>query len=75
LLLFLNINFIDRANFFRDSNIVVTNGFCMPASCSVTKSLQFLNQQVLAKNDLVALGGECRDINDIDLEPLDYFAM
>lgn len=72
---FFSINFINRANFFRASEIVVRNGFCLPASCSVTKNLQFLNQQFLVKNDLVAFDGECRDFKDIDFEPLDYFAM
>lgn len=47
----------------------------MPTSCSVTKVIQFLNQQFLISNDLIALGGECRDVNVIELEPLDYFAM
>ena len=47
----------------------------MPASCSVNKVVQFLNQKILNKNDLAALGGRCRDVNDILLEPLDYFAM
>ncbi|XP_070501268.1 nose resistant to fluoxetine protein 6-like [Chironomus tepperi] len=63
------------ANFLRASKLVVGNGFCMPASCSVPKVVQFLNEQYLLKNDLVALGGQCRDINDVQFEPLDYFAI
>lgn len=70
-----HLNNFHRANLFRASKTVVTNGFCMPTSCSEAKVIQFLNQQFLFNNDLVALGGQCRDFNSIELKSLDYFAM
>ncbi|CAG9806050.1 unnamed protein product [Chironomus riparius] len=62
------------AKFFKSNGIVSTNGFCMPASCSVAKIIQFLNQNILNENDLGAVGAQCRDMS-VHLEPLDYFAI
>lgn len=50
------------------------NGFCVPKTCSATRAVDFLNEEILFRNDLIAFGARCRDL-DMQLEPIDYFAM
>ncbi|KAG5684553.1 hypothetical protein PVAND_013778 [Polypedilum vanderplanki] len=70
-----DINLKKLAEFLRNNRLFPTNGFCLPASCSAESVVQFLNQQFLFKNDLVALGGECRTNDLLPLDPLDYFVI
>ncbi|KAG5684550.1 hypothetical protein PVAND_013776 [Polypedilum vanderplanki] len=71
-----DINLKKFANFLRNNKIeYVQNGFCLPASCSVESTVDFLNEHFLLKNDLMALMAECRTNDLAPLGPQSFFSL
>ncbi|KAG5670208.1 hypothetical protein PVAND_000486 [Polypedilum vanderplanki] len=63
------------ANLLQIYKISPTNGFCLPASCSTENVVEFLNQEFLLQNDLVAIDAKCKTNNIAPLDLIDYFSI
>lgn len=58
----------------RKNDLTLTNGICLPVSCSPEKVIDYANT-ILERADLVALNAICRTNDPIKFKAIDIFTM
>jgi hypothetical protein len=59
----------------RENKLTLRSGVCVPASCSVGKVAEFVNDFLLDGADLETFNGRCQTDEPLPLNGLDIFAM
>lgn len=69
------IKFNSSGQIVRENGFTLRLGICVPASCSVAKTAEFMNDFLLDSADLEAFNGRCQTNDPLPLNGLDIFAM
>lgn len=64
----------DVGSLVRKNNLELVQGFCLPASCSAEKVIEYSND-VLSGTGLKAFATTCRTDDPVAFKPIDYLAM